>query len=450
MDNRPEFQPYQGRSGDIDEEDEPPTLAEISLMRKVFQKGIVQNKHALEIERRDPKSPLYSVKSFEELQLSPQLLKGVYAMGFNYPSKIQESALPTLLADPPQNMIAQAQSGTGKTAAFTLAMISRIDTNQNYPQVLCVCPTYELAVQIGTVVSSMSQFCHNVNIRYAVRGEVLPRGAKIEDQIIIGTPGKILDWSSVKMNLFDLKKIKMFVFDEADVMISIQGHQDQSIRIHKSLSPTCQMLLFSATYSEEVMKFAENIIPNPVIIKLRREEESLDNIKQMYICCDSITAKYKAIASIYGSITVGQAIIFCRTRKTASWLFGELKADGHAMSMLSGDLTPDERLMVLDGFREGREKIMITTNVVSRGIDVEQVTMVVNFDLPVDKYGKADFETYLHRIGRTGRFGKAGIAINLVESAQGLQVLKEIEEHFGKPIRKLDAQNEEEMEELEN
>jgi len=426
------------------------TKAELSLMRKVFHKGIVQNKHAVEIERKDPKSPLHSVKSFEELNLSAQLLKGVYAMGFNYPSKIQESALPTLLADPPQNMIAQAQSGTGKTAAFTLAMISRIDTSQDYPQVLCVCPTYELAVQIGAVASSMSKFCPEVNIRYAVRGELLPRGTKIQEQLIIGTPGKVLDWSSMKMNLFDLKRIKMFVLDEADVMIAIQGHQDQSIRIHRSLSPTCQMLLFSATYSEEVMKFAEKIIARPVIIKLRREEESLDNIKQMYVSCDSLSAKYKAIANIYGTITVGQAIIFCRTKKTACWLAEQLRADGHALSMLSGDLTPDDRLMVLDGFREGREKIMITTNVVSRGIDVEQVTMVVNFDLPVDKDGKADCETYLHRIGRTGRFGKAGIAINLIESTQALQVLKEIEKHFGKPIRKLDAQNEEEIEELEN
>jgi len=440
-----------GGGGDKGEDDEDQALsaAELSYMRKVINKGLVENKNSVEIERKDPKSPLYSVKSFEELNLNPKLLKGVYAIGFNNPSKIQESALPTLLADPPQNMIAQSQSGTGKTAAFVLAMLSRVNPDQNFPQVLCLCPTYELALQIGAVANSMSQFYPELKIRYAVRGEMIARGSKIEDHIIIGTPGKVLDWSSIKFNFFDLKKIRVFVLDEADVMIAIQGHQDQSIRIHKYLNPDCQMLLFSATYDQEVMDFAENIISNPVVIKLRREEESLDNIKQYYVYCDSIEAKYRSIANIYGTITIGQAMIFCQTRKTASWLADELKRDGHALSLLSGDLGPDERLMVLDRFREGLEKILITTNVLSRGIDVEQVTIVVNFDLPVDQNGKADCETYLHRIGRTGRFGKTGLAINLVDSPKSMGIMKEIEKHFAKDIIKLNTEDTEEIEKIE-
>jgi len=377
------------------------------------------------------------------------LLKGVYAMGFNNPSKIQESALPTLLADPPQNMIAQSQSGTGKTAAFVLAMLSRVNPEQNWPQVLCLCPTYELAIQIGEVADDMSQFYPELKIRYAVKGEILNRGAKITEHIIIGTPGKVLDWSNLKFNFFDLKKIRVFVLDEADVMIDIQGHQDQSIRIHKNLNPDCQMLLFSATYDQAVMDFAENIVSNPVTIRLRRGEESLDNIKQYYVYCDSVQAKYRSIRNIYGTITVGQAIIFCQTRKVATWLASELKEDGHAVSLLIGDLTPDERIKVLDRYRQGLEKILITTNVLSRGIDIEQVTIVVNFDLPLDKNGKADCETYLHRIGRTGRFGKHGLAINLVDSPQSMAVLKEIEKHFWKDIIKLDAEDTEEIEKIE-
>ena len=151
----------------------------------------MDNKHDIEIERRNPKSPLYSVKSFEALNLKPQLLKGVYGMGFSAPSKIQETALPTLLADPPQNMIAQSQSGTGKTAAFVLAMLSRVDTSKSYPQVLCLSPTYELALQTGEVASRMSQFAPELMIRYAVRGEEIPRGSTVSDHIIIGTPGKV-------------------------------------------------------------------------------------------------------------------------------------------------------------------------------------------------------------------------------------------------------------------
>ena len=375
----------------------------------------MENKNDLEIQRNNPKCPLYSVKSFEELNLQPNLLKGVYSMGFNAPSKIQETALPTLLADPPQNMIAQSQSGTGKTAAFVLAMLSRVQPDLHYPQVLCLAPTYELAMQIGEVAMKMSQFCQDLTIKYAVRGEIVNRGSKITENIIIGTPGKVLDWSH-KFKFFDLKKINVFVLDEADVMIATQGHQDQSIRIHKNLSSHCQMLLFSATYDQAVMDFAENIVSNPVTIKLRREEESLKNIKQVYVDCPTEEAKYRSIANIYGVITIGQAMIFCHTRQTVTWLAEKMKADGHMVALLSGELTVEERLIVLNRFREGDAKILITTNVLSRGIDIEQVTIVVNFDLPVDINKRADCETYLHRIGRTGRFGKNGLAINLVDS----------------------------------
>lgn len=431
-------------NGDANEE---LSVAEKSLLQKVIRKGLVDNKNDLEIQRKDPNSPLYSVKTFEALNLSPNLLKGVYAMGFNAPSKIQETALPTLLADPPQNMIAQSQSGTGKTAAFVLAMLSRVDTSLNYPQVLCLSPVYELALQTGEVASKMSQFCSDLTIRFATRGEDLPRGTKITDHIIIGTPGKVLDWS-IKFKFFDLKKITVFVLDEADVMIATQGHQDQSIRIHKNLSPTCQMLLFSATYDQAVMDFAENIVSNPVTIKLRREEESINNIKQYYVNCETPEAKYRSIANIYGVITIGQAMIFCHTRKTASWLVDKMTAEGHAVALLSGELSTDQRIAVLDRFRDGLEKILITTNVLSRGIDVEQVTIVVNFDLPVDVNGKADCETYLHRIGRTGRFGKSGLAINLVDGPKSMAILKQIENHFLKDIKKLNAEDVDEIEKL--
>jgi len=436
-----------GGEKQVDIEDPQITAAERSLLQKVIRKSLVENKNDLEIQRKDPNCPLYSVKSFEELNLQPNLLKGVYAMGFNAPSKIQETALPTLLADPPQNMIAQSQSGTGKTAAFVLAMLSRVDTSLKHTQVLCLSPTFELALQIGEVASKMSQFCPDLSIRYAVRGEEIARGSKVDDHIIIGTPGKVLDWS-IKFKFFDLRKITVFVLDEADVMIATQGHQDQSIRIHKNLSTECQMLLFSATYDRAVMDFAENIVSSPVTIKLRREEESVVNIKQYYVNCDSPEAKYRSIANIYGVVTIGQAIIFCHTRKTASWLVEKMTSEGHAVALLSGELSIDQRIQVLDRFRDGLEKILITTNVLSRGIDIEQVTIVVNFDLPVDVNGEADCETYLHRIGRTGRFGKHGLAINLVDGPKSMGVLKEIERHFGKDITKLDAEDVDEIEKL--
>ncbi|XP_033160678.1 DEAD-box helicase Dbp80 isoform X3 [Drosophila mauritiana] len=379
--------------------------AETSLLIKILGKGLVNTKLSLDIQQKNPNSPLHSVKTFEALHLKASLLKGIYAMGFNTPSKIQETALPTLLADPPQNMIAQSQSGTGKTAAFVLAMLSRVNVALNHPQVLCLSPTYELAIQTGEVAARMGQFCREIKLRFAVRGEEVDRSKKIEEHILIGTPGKLLDWG-IKFRLFDMKKITVFVLDEADVMIATQGHHDQCIRIHKMLNPHCQMLFFSATYGKEVMDFARLIVADPTIIRLMREEESLENIKQYYVKCKNEEGKYNAIQNIYGCISVGQAIIFCHTRKTAAWLAAKMTSDGHSVAVLTGDLTVVQRLDVLDRFRSGLEKVLITTNILSRGIDIEQVTIVVNFDLPVDVDGKADCETYLHRIGRTGRFGK--------------------------------------------
>ncbi|KAK9879617.1 hypothetical protein WA026_006681 [Henosepilachna vigintioctopunctata] len=430
--------------------DEVPDVAspaEVSLLTKIIRKGLVHNKNDIEIQRQNPNSPLHSVKTFEALNLNPNLLKGIYDMGFNAPSKIQETALPTLLAEPSQNLIAQSQSGTGKTAAFVLAMLSKVDATLKYPQVLCLSPTYELAIQTGEVAAHMAKFCPEIEMKYAVRGEEVPRGVKITEHIIIGTPGKVMDWA-LKYRVFDLKKINVFVLDEADVMIAQQGHQDQCIRIHKELRQTCQMMFFSATYDHEVMTFAQAIVKNPIVIRLKREEESLDNIQQYYVKCPTEESKYRALTNIYGTVGVGQAIIFCHTRKTANWLAEKMSKDGHAVAILTGDLTVEQRINVLDRFRGGQEKVLITTNVLSRGIDVEQVTIVVNFDLPVDVNGKADCDTYLHRIGRTGRFGKHGIAINLIDSSQSMNVCKSIEEHFNRKIKYLNADDSEEIEKI--
>ncbi|XP_015908282.1 ATP-dependent RNA helicase DDX19A [Parasteatoda tepidariorum] len=430
-------------------ENEEPELdpAEISLMKKLVRSHLINVTSDIDVQQRSPNSPLYSVKSFDELNLRPELLKGVYNMGFNSPSKIQETALPTLIADPPQNMIAQSQSGTGKTAAFTLASLSRVDPSLKYPHVLVLSPTYELAMQTGKVAQQMAKFCPNIEFRYAVRGEHLERGTKIEEHFLIGTPGKVFDWA-VRFKFFDLKKIKVFVLDEADVMIATQGYQDQSIRIHKQLPKDCQMMLFSATYSSEVIDFAELIVPDPIIIRLRREEESLDNIKQYYIVCDTKEEKYEALCNIYGTISIGQAFIFCHTKKTAGWLAEKMSKDGHNVALLSGELSVEQRIAVLTRFQKGQEKVLITTNVCARGIDVEQVTVVINFDLPMNQAGEADCETYLHRIGRTGRFGKSGLAINMIDGKKSMAVLRQIEEHFQKKIKKVDANEIDELEEM--
>ncbi|XP_042606721.1 ATP-dependent RNA helicase DDX19A-like [Cyprinus carpio] len=368
-------------------------------------------------------------------------------MGFNRPSKIQENALPMMLSKPPQNLIAQSQSGTGKTAAFVLAMLSHVDPSLKWPQCLCISPTYELALQTGKVIEQMGKFYPEVKLAYAVRGHKMERGVKIKEQIVIGTPGTVLDWC---IKLIDPKKIKVFVLDEADVMIATQGHQDQSIRIQRMLPKGCQMLLFSATFEDSVWKFAERVVPDPNIIKLKREEETLDTIKQYYVLCNSKEDKFNALCNIYGAITIAQAMIFCHTRKTANWLAGQLSKEGHQVALLSGEMVVEQRAAVIERFRDGKEKVLITTNVCARGIDVEQVSVVINFDLPLDKDGNPDNETYLHRIGRTGRFGKRGLAVNMVDSQRSMEILKTINFHFNKKIGRLDTDDLDEIEKIAN
>uniref|UniRef100_A0A8C2IWK0 RNA helicase n=1 Tax=Cyprinus carpio TaxID=7962 RepID=A0A8C2IWK0_CYPCA len=397
--------------GEKKEDEDKEDKAAQSLLNKLIRSNLVNTTNQVEVLQRDPSSPLYSVKSFEELRLKPQLLQGVYAMGFNRPSKIQETALPMMLAEPPQNLIAQSQSGTGKTAAFVLAMLSHVDPENKWPQ--------------------MGKFYPEVQLVYAIRGNKLERGTRLQEQIVIGTPGTVLDWCQ-KLKFIEPKRIKVFVLDEADVMIATQGHQDQSIRIQRMLPKTCQMLLFSATFEDTVWNFAKRIVPDPNIIKLKREEETLDTIKQYYVICNSKEEKFQALCNIYGAITIAQAMIFCHTRKTAGWLAGELSREGHQVALLSGEMQVEQRAAVIERFRDGKEKVLVTTNVCARGIDVEQVSVVINFDLPVDKDGNPDNETYLHRIGRTGRFGKRGLAINMVDSRFSMNILNRIQEHFSK------------------
>ncbi|XP_029817950.1 ATP-dependent RNA helicase DDX25 [Manacus vitellinus] len=325
-------------------------------------------------------------------------------------------------------------------------MLSRANANEKYPQCLCLAPTYELALQIGQVVRAIGKFCTDIKVNYAVRGNRIPKGTVLEEQIIIGTPGTTLDWC-FKHRILDLTKISLFVLDEADIMIDTQGLSCQSIRIHRALPKNCQVLLFSATFKEPVRAFAERIIPDPIVIKLREEELTLSNIRQYFMVCQNSEEQYKALCNLYGSFTIGQVMIFCQTRRLADWLSEKMSRDGHQVATLTAELTVVQRASVIQRFREGKEKVLIATNVCARGIDVQQVTTVVNFGLPRDLDGEPDFETYLHRIGRAGRFGHRGIAFSMVEN-ETVELVHKIEEHFQTTIKQLDPYDMDELERL--
>ena len=409
-----------------------------SYLTKKLRERLVDTTQPLHVQRADPDSPLHSVKSFEEMRLRKELLQGIYSMGFTKPSKIQETALPILLADPPQNMLAQSQSGTGKTAAYILAILSRVDPELKYPQALVLSPTYELAVQIRDVCAEMGKFCPEIKTALVVRDSKRP-SSRMEEQVVIGTPGTIKKWTQQRpTQCLNMKKIKVFVLDEADVMLSLQGHSTLTISLRRMIDPSCQTILFSATYDQSVIEFAPKIASNLIKITLRKEEESLDNIRQVYIVCRSTEEKYECLSYIYGVICIGQSIIFCQTRKTAYDIAMRMVDEGMPVALLTGELDVERRMAILRRFRNGMERLLITTNVCSRGLDIAQVTLVINYDLPYDVINRRpDYESYLHRIGRSGRFGHQGLAVNFVDDQRSLENLMAIEKHFGRPIEKL-------------
>ena len=374
-------------------------------------------------QQADPNSPLYSVKSFDELGLHADLLKGIYAMKYTKPSKIQERALPLLLQSPPRNMIGQSQSGTGKTAAFVLTMLSRIDFSIDKPQAVALAPSRELARQIMDVVQEMGKFTP-VKTAYAIP-DALKRGEKIAAHLVVGTPGKTFDL--IKTRALDPSAVRVFVLDEADNMLDQQGLGEQSIRVKNTMPKTCQLVLFSATFPDHVRAFAAKFAPNANEIRLRQEELSVESIKQFYMDCKTEEHKYEVLVELYNLLTIGQSIIFCAKRETADRIAQRMTAEGHRVDSLHGKLDTAERDRPIDNFRSGRSKVLIATNVIARGIDIQQVTLVINYDMPLTQRGEPDAETYLHRIGRTGRFGRRGVSINFVHDAASRAHMEAIE-----------------------
>ncbi|KAH3295540.1 RNA helicase required for poly(A+) mRNA export [Aspergillus fumigatus] len=369
----------------------------------------------------DPNNPLYSVKNFEDLGLDPRILKGLSSMNFRKPSKIQERALPLLLNNPPKNLVGQSQSGTGKTAAFVLNALSRVDLSteqmQKTPQALILAPTRELARQILGVVQVMGQFVDGLIIGAAVPTDRDSRPKRLECSIVVGTPGTVGDM--IKRRTFIPNKLKVLVLDEADNMLDQQGLGDQCIRVKALLPRDIQVVLFSATFPEHVHQYASKFAPNANEITLQHEELTVEGIKQLYLDCADGEDKYRTLVQLYGLLTVGSSIIFVQTRAAA----------------------------------RGEAKVLIATNVLARGIDVSTVSMVINYDIPElhqpNVPGRqADFQTYLHRIGRTGRFGRVGVSISFVSNREEWEMLNQIQTYFNCEIQRVDTKDWDEVEDI--
>lgn len=390
-------------------------------------------------------TPYSSAKSFEELNLSEELLRGLYSeMKFERPSKIQAVTLPMILMPPHANLIAQAHNGSGKTTCFVLGMLSRVDPMLKTPQALCICPTRELAQQNEAVLLRMAKFTGITCACTASEGTGTvvssSEQTRLADQVVIGTPGTLKRWMT-KDRILPAKNINILVFDEADHMLDQDGFQDDSIRMIQFITkqnPKCQILLFSATFSEKVKRFATRTVPKANQVFVPKEQLSLDVIKQYRVRVPSRDAKVVVLKDkvFPAAEKLGQSIIFVKTRETARDLHRRLEADGHRCTSIQGGMSHEERDDVIREFRSGTTKILIATDVLARGFDQAQVTLVVNFDLPVKNAppNEPEYETYLHRIGRSGRFGRKGAAFNLVCGERDEHTLNKIEKHFDRHI----------------
>jgi translation initiation factor 4A len=362
------------------------------------------------------------------MDLKKELLQGILKYGFEKPSEIQQRGITPLIYK--KDLIAQAQSGTGKTATFVIGTLQNIQNKIHFVQILIVVPTRELALQIKTVFELIGQYMR-INVQSCIGGtrvkDDLIEFRLKNPHIIIGTPGRLFDILSIEPSMSE--KLHYLIIDEADELFS-RGFKVQMYKIFKYLPKTCKIALFSATLPKEVLKVIELFINKPVKILVKKEELTLEGIKQFYIPVDKEEWKLDALCDVYGSIKVEQSIIYVNTRRKVDWLTGEMRKRSFPVAFLHGDMDHSERAQTMQNFRSGKFRFLITTDLLSRGIDIKKVNFVINFDLPTNK------ESYIHRIGRSGRFGKKGVAINFL-SRLDVDVLREIEAFYSTNIELL-------------
>jgi translation initiation factor 4A len=367
------------------------------------------------------------VDSFDDLDLQEGLLRGIYSYGFEKPSAIQQRAIRPVIDG--RDTIGQAQSGTGKTATFTIGALQRIDFGHKACQSLILAPTRELAQQIHKVVLALGDYmkvrCHACIGGTSVRDDI----DRLRDgqHVVVGTPGRVYDMVSKRHLRID--DLLTFVLDEADEMLS-RGFKDQVYDIFKTLPPNVQVCLFSATMPPEVLDMTTKFMRDAVRILVKKDELTLEGIRQFYVAIEKEEWKLDTLCDLYETLTITQAIIYCNTRRTVDFLADQMSKRDFTISTMHAEMDQKERELVMREFRSGSSRVLISTDLLARGIDVQQVSLVINFDLP------QNMENYLHRIGRSGRFGRKGVAINFVTN-NDVRTMKDIEKYYHTQIEEM-------------
>jgi translation initiation factor 4A len=345
-------------------------------------------------------------ETFDSMNLNEELLRGIYAIGFQKPSPIQTKGIKIIAEG--RDLLAQAQSGTGKTGTFTIGSLQRIDPLVKGVQVLCLVPTRELGEQVNAVATAlgakMGVKSYGAMGKTPVRDDIraLSRGV----HFLVGTPGRIYDLMTRRA--FTTEHIKVIVVDEADQMLEDRFREQLQHILDIGFPATTRCALFSATLSEDVKEFAMKILDKPVKIIVPVEEVNLDGITQYSLALEQESWKLDVLLDLYKNLNITQALIFCNTRNRAEQLSAQMTTAGFPITCIHADLDIKERLARMISFRKGETRVLISTDLLARGIDVQQISLVINYELPVE------MANYIHRIGRGGRFGRKGNAINLL------------------------------------
>jgi len=364
------------------------------------------------------------VKSFEELGLSEELLRGIYSYGFDKPSAIQQRAIHPIMVG--RDLIAQSQSGTGKTAVFCIGILATLDPKSSNTQALVLSPTRELAEQTYKVISALGDYM-NVQAHCLIGGKSIGADIRRLDQgvqVASGTPGRTFDM--IRRQNLRTSDIKMLVIDEADEMLN-RGFKDQIYDIYRYLPPSTQVVLISATMPRDVLEMTGKFMCNPVRVLVKRDELTLKGIRQFFIPVEREEWKFDTLCDLYDTLTITQSVVFCNTKRKVDWLTQKMRDANFTVSAMHGAMPQDERDAIMAEFRSGASRVLITTDVWGRGIDVQQVSLVINYDLPTNR------ELYIHRIGRSGRFGRKGVAINMVRD-EDVGILTDIERFYSTRI----------------
>jgi len=393
----------------------------MALKEKAVKRKVNEDDEKIEFETS---SDITVCGTFDGMGLKEELQRGIFNYGFEKPSAIQQRAIVPVITG--RDVIAQAQSGTGKTATFSIGILQSIDTATLETQALVLSPTRELALQIQKVCLALGDYM-SVQVHCCIGGKSVGEDIrKLEGgvHVVSGTPGRVFDMISRRS--LRTRNIKMLVLDEADEMLS-KGFKEQIYDVYRYLPPATQVVVVSATLTNDVLAMTKKFMTDPIRILVKRDELTLEGIKQFFVAVEKEEWKFDTLCDLYDTLTITQAVIFCNTRRKVEWLTEKMRKANFTVAAMHGEMPQQERDAIMTQFRSGDSRVLITTDLWARGIDVQQVSLVINYDLPNNR------ELYIHRIGRSGRFGRKGVAINFVKS-DDIRILRDIEQFYATQI----------------